>query len=242
MQWASSTTNTDTPASRSAARTSARASCSGARNTNSRSPAPRRRKIVAALVVGDRGVELSGLAHPLGGQALDLVALERHQRRDHHGGARHRRGHHLVDRRLAVARGHDGQHVPTVDGRPGRPLLPRVQPLQRQAVPGDVVEPSSPPQLPQDRAEAGRLRTTRPSCVSHGPPITPRPRPPTGPQETRDRSPRCVAVRTRSVYRPSPNVMPARPLSGRRRCSPAVAAPPTARAAKTVACTRCEMP
>ena len=141
-QCASSTTNSDTSATASSSSTDAFASCSGARNRNSSASSASSRQRLLAL--GARGsVEFSCAAPPGGdlAQRVDLVALERDQRRHDDGRAGRQQPGDLVDRRLARAGGHDDQHVAPVQRRLDRLPLPRPQRLEAERLARHPLDP-----------------------------------------------------------------------------------------------------
>ena len=127
-------------ATASSSRTSALASCSGARKTNSSASSASSASASSRSRRGDGRVELRGAARGPLAQIVDLVALERDQRRDDDGGARRQQPGDLVDRRLARARRHDDERVATVEHRLDRLPLARSQRLEAEGLAGDAVD------------------------------------------------------------------------------------------------------
>ena len=118
-QWASSTTNSDGPASRSRASTASLAQLLGREQDVLELAVAGLLEDLLALALRQRRVQQRGLAAP----ALDLVALQRDQRRDDDRRRRRELAGDLVDRRLARAGRHDGQRVAA---RRAPPRSPRV--------------------------------------------------------------------------------------------------------------------
>jgi len=87
------------------------------------------------LAAPDRRVDRDGAAE-VATDGVRLVLLQREQRRDHDARAVDHGARELVDRRLAEAGRHHGQHVPARHERLDRLALPRPERLEAQLVDG----------------------------------------------------------------------------------------------------------
>jgi hypothetical protein len=102
-----------------------------------------RREHLALLPVGKAGVEPDGAAHRAAqvGQPVDLVALERDERRDHHDRPVQEQAGHLVDRRLARTGREDGERVAAADDGLHRPFLAGPELLEPEDLAGHLPDP-----------------------------------------------------------------------------------------------------
>ena len=166
---------------------------------------PEARERVGARRVAHGGVDLHRLADVLALESHDLVALEGDERRDDDRGAGSGGGHDLVDGRLAVPGGQDGEHVAPPHRGLGCGPLPRPEPVERQLAAGDPVQAASrwaegpahrarrsPRAIPSSDSTMCHSLPPFPSCArEHYPPGAPR----------RPRSPAVVAG-TLATHRP----------------------------------------
>ena len=125
------------------------ASCSGARKRNSSVPSASSCSACSRSAALDRRVQLRRAARRDLAQRVDLVALERDQRRDDDGRARRQQPGDLVDRRLARAGRHDDQRV-----------APGERGLDRLPLPGPQLRDSRTP-----RARPARSSIRRPGAL-----------------------------------------------------------------------------
>src|SRR3954465_9377195 len=166
-QWASSTTNSAGPASRTASTTSGLASCSGARKTNRTDPSPSDSS-TSRWSPAER-LELSWAARPTSSPSsasrstwsrCRAISGQPTTPRPSAGGAGDgRRGDDdraveeragdLVDRRLPGAGREDREGVPSGQDRLHRPLLARAELLEAEDVPGELAD--------AERADGGRV-------------------------------------------------------------------------------------
>ena len=93
-----------------------------------------------ALGGGDMGVQLRGAAGDALGEVLDLVALERDQRRDHDRRARGQQPGDLVDRRLARAGRHHDERVAAGEHGLDRLALARAQRVEAECLPRHALD------------------------------------------------------------------------------------------------------
>ena len=112
----------------------------------------------------DAGVELRRTARRPRAQVLDLLALERDQRRDDDGGAGQQQRGDLVDRRLARAGRHDHERVAAVEHRLDRLALARAERVEAEHLARDAVDPVAvmPRWLP---ARPGARNAARLGCL-----------------------------------------------------------------------------